>query len=149
MAEMRTLCGRNTADRKASAIAGKLYNCNASATKQHCRRTPLTRTTRDRVAKKASSGENVKDESLASLLLIDDVGESSGMSLLGAKVSMTFGSKCATPREYETKRSGDGAKSEVMSEGGVNLWRRSESVAISIECMGGIQRDGAGDQRDI
>lgn len=135
MAEMRTLCGRNTADRKDSAIAGKLYNCNASATKQHCGRTPLTRTTRDRVAKKASSGENVKDESLASLLLIDDVGESSGMSLLCAKVSMTFGSKCAT-REYETKRSGDGAKSDVMSEGGVSLWRRSESVAISIECMG-------------
>ena len=144
MAEMRTLCGRNTADRKASAIAGKLYNCNASATKQHCRRMPLTRTTRDRVAKKASSGE---DESLSSLLLIDDVRETS--SLLGAKVSMTFGSKCATPREYGTKRSGDGTKSEIMSEGGVSLWRRSESVAISIECMGERQRDGAGDQRDI
>jgi hypothetical protein len=98
------------------------------------------------VAKNASSGENINDESLASLLLIDDVGESSG---LGAKVSMTFGSKCATPREYETKRSGDGVKSEIMSEGGVSLWRRSERVVISIECMGERQRDGAGDQRDI
>ena len=47
--------------------------------------------TRDEVAKKASSDENLNEESLVSLLLMDDVGESSDISLRGANVSITFG----------------------------------------------------------
>ena len=102
VAEMRTLCGRNNPDKKDSAIAGKLYNCNArvrNKLKQGSAEFPLTLTTRDRVVKKAS-WENV-GKSLASLLLIDDVGDRSSM-FLGEKVSMmvmplTFGPNSATP----------------------------------------------------
>ena len=41
------------------------------------------------MAKKAD--ENLNDELLVSLLLMDDVGESSDISVFGANVSITFG----------------------------------------------------------
>jgi hypothetical protein len=86
--------------------------------------------------------ENVDE----SLLLIDDVGDSSSM-FLGEWVSiivvpLTFGSNSATPPTlggYDTKRPGDGEKSEIRSDRALSrcsldkTW--SESFARSILCM--------------